>query len=213
MMRLVPSAMFLLPLFMLSASAALAQTPAAPPVEEGPFFVEGSLAATFGHSSASAYGAEIGYQVDDAWHIIIEAGHMGNITTSDVEDRANEIGAAIGSAANVVQKGNYGDIGVRYKIMDYDRWRPYATLGLGVISVDTETTFADPNIEVALGADLSGHTTKTFLMIGGGVTTNVYKTWFADLSYRFGRAFGSDSIEDDKGANTQRLQFGFGLRF
>ena len=214
MMRLLRSVMFSLPLLALSASAAFAQTPAAPPAEEGPFFAEFNLAATLGHSSGSAYGAEIGYRINPVWHIIIEAGHMGNITTADVEERAHEIGTAVGSTANVVQKGNFGDVGVRYAVMDYGRWHPYATMGIGVISVDTETAFADPSIDVALGSDLSGHTTKTFFMIGGGVSTPVYKTWFVDASYRFGHIFANTgAIEDDQGANTQRVQVGFGLRF
>src|SRR5689334_14762318 len=116
MMRLVRSALVFVPLFALSASAAVAQTPASTPPAQGPFYVEGDVAATLGHSSGSAYGAEIGYQLNDAWHIYVEAGHMGNITTADAEARASHIATSIGTTANVVQKGNYGDVGVRYQV-------------------------------------------------------------------------------------------------
>jgi hypothetical protein len=35
-----------------------------------------------------------------------------------------------------------------------------------------------------------------------------------DISYRYGLIFSnSDTIEDDKGLNTQRLQLGIGVRF
>jgi opacity protein-like surface antigen len=172
------------------------------------------VGATFGHSSSSNYGAEIGYRINAKWQIFIEAGHMGNITSADAESRANKLATALGTTANVVQKGNYGDAGVRYRLMDSGRWHVYATTGIGATSVDTETSFASGGTNVALGSDLSGHVTKTFFVVGGGVTTPITSKIFGDLSYRFGRIFpNTGAIEDDKGINTQRLQVGIGFRF
>lgn len=214
MMRFVWSAIVFAPLFTLCASPVFAQTPAAQPLTEGPFYAEGAVAATFGHDSGSAYGAEIGYKLNDTLHVFVEAGHMGNIMTNDTQVRADRIAAAIGAAATVVQKGNFGDVGIRYRLMDSGRWHPYAAVGMGVVSVDTETSFSSNGDDVHLGADLSGHVVKPLLMIGAGVTTPISGSWFADLSYRFGRIFtNSGAVEDDKAANTQRVQVGFGLRF
>jgi opacity protein-like surface antigen len=212
MMRLVCSAIVFIPLFALTVTPALAQTSTA---VDAPFYAEGDVAATLGHSSGSAYGAEAGYQLNDDWHVYLEAGHMGNITTADAEVRADTIAGALGTTANVVQKGNYFDVGVRYRVLDpFGRWHPYVTTGLGLVSVDTETVFDSSSVDVALGSDLSGHVNKPLLVLGFGVTTVVSGSWFADLSYRFGRLFANGSaIEDDKGTNTQRVQVGFGLRF
>ncbi|MCC7417876.1 MAG: outer membrane beta-barrel protein [Acidobacteria bacterium] len=210
MMRLVRSAMIFVPLGALLAAPAAAQ----PPAVEAPFYVEGAVAATLGHASGSLFGAELGYRMNDTWELFVEGGHMGNITTADAERRAGLIGAALGGTANVVQKGNYGDIGVRYRLLAGRRWHPYATAGLGVISVDTETELSGSAVEVVLGADLSGHVTKTFLVLGAGVTTPVSGRWFADLSYRYGRIFpNSGAIDEDQGVNTQRVQAAIGLAF
>lgn len=218
MKRFTCSVSALITVITLLASSAAAQTPKAqtPAPEERPFFIEVTAAATLGHKSASSYGAEAGYRLTNELQVVIEGGHMGNITGTDVENRANKIAAAIGATANVVQRGNYGDVGVRYRLMDSGMWHSYLVAGVGAVAMDTETTFSANNsgVNVALGADLFGHVTKTFFMIGGGATVPLLKRYFGDVSYRFGRVFpNSGAIEGDKGTNTQRVQFGFGVRF
>lgn len=216
MMRVACSATLLVPVFTLVTSVALAQTPATPAADEGPLSVQVTAAATLGHKSASAFGAEVGYRLSDTLELFVEAGHMGNVTTADIEGRANKIALALRGTANVVQSANFGDVGVRYRLMNSGMWRSYVAMGLGLANIDTETTFATlaTDVSVALGADLSGHVVKPLLVIGGGVTRPVGSRYFVDGSYRYGRIFPkSSAVDADKGGNTQRVQVGFGMRF
>ncbi len=67
---------------------------------------------------------------------------------------------------------------------------------------------------VQLGADLAGSTVKPMITIAVGVSRGFAGRAFMDLSYRYGLIFSSaDTIEDDKGLSTQRVQLGVGVRF
>jgi opacity protein-like surface antigen len=93
--------------------------------------------------------------------------------------------------------------------------------GAGLAHVTTEVAFAvngtvvDPaQFGVQLGGDLSGGTNKAIIIVGGGVNIPFMKRYFADLGYRYGQILAkTGEIETDKGIKTQRVVFGFGVRF
>jgi opacity protein-like surface antigen len=202
--------------FTLGASAAQAQTAAPDPGEGGRYSAQFDAAATLGHTSSSSFGGELDYRVAQKWTVSFEFGRMRNITTSDVQTRANVIANAIQGTANATQKATYYDFGVRYRVTPRGMWHPYLAAGLGAATVTTDTSFQSGATEVlvATGADLQGTVTKPLLVIGGGVTVPFASRYFVDGSYRYGRIFARTGvIENDNGINTQRVQIGVGIHF
>jgi opacity protein-like surface antigen len=61
---------------------------------------------------------------------------------------------------------------------------------------------------VQLGGDLLEDETKALVTFGVGARFNVRGNLVADASYRYARIFLSE-----QGLNTNRLQFGIGVRF
>jgi opacity protein-like surface antigen len=186
-------------------------------------YAELTVAATLGHKSASSIGGEAGYTLSDTWQVFLEAGRMGNVATADVDARALTIGNAIGANVSTAQRAAYFDIGAKYRLNEYGRWRPYAILGVGAAAVKTTTNFTIGGNDVTgqldqhgvqLGNDLSGTLTKAFLTVGVGTNATLGKRYLLDLAYRYGRIFPrTGRIANDQGINTQRLQAGIGIRF
>jgi opacity protein-like surface antigen len=186
------------------------------------WYGELTAAATLGHKSDSSVGGEVGYTWTEERQLFLEVGRMGNVATSAVDERAQIIAQAIGASASVAQKATYFDAGLKYRLAERGRWRPYGLLGLGVARVKTETNFSVNGNDVTnqldqfgvqLGSDLSGSVTKFLLTLGVGANVPFGSRYLADLSYRYGRIFASGAIEDDTGINTQRVQGGVGIRF
>jgi opacity protein-like surface antigen len=187
------------------------------------WYAEFTAAATLGHKSDSSVGGELGYTWTDERQLFLELGRIGNVATSAVDDRAQFIARAIGASVSVAQKATYFDAGLKYRLAERGRWRPYGLVGLGLARVKTESNFSVNGNDVTnqldqfgvlLGSDLSGSVTKFFLTVGVGANAPFGKRYLADLSYRFGRIFArGGAIEDDAGINTQRVQGGVGIRF
>jgi opacity protein-like surface antigen len=187
------------------------------------WYAEFTAAATLGHKSDSSVGGELGYTWTDERQLFLELGQMGNVATSAVDERAQFIARAIGASASVAQKATYFDAGLKYRLAERGRWRPYGLVGLGLARVKTESNFTVNGNDVTdqldqygvlLGSDLSGSVTKFFLTLGVGANVPFGRRYLADLSYRFGRIFPrGGAIEDDTGINTQRVQGGVGILF
>jgi len=187
------------------------------------WYAEFTAAATLGHKSDSSVGGELGYTWTDERQLFFEFGRMGNVATSAVDERAQFIARAIGASASVAQKATYFDAGLKYRLAERGKWRPYGLLGLGLARVKTQSNFSVNGNDVTnqldqfgvqLGSDLSGSVTKFFLTVGVGANVPFGRRYLADLSYRYGRIFGrGGAIEDDAGINTQRVQGGVGIRF
>jgi opacity protein-like surface antigen len=200
--------------------SAQAQTAAEPR-----WYGEVTAAATLGHKSDSAFGAEGGGRLTNMLVVFAEGGHMGNVGNTDLEARAqkiaNFIGGTVGSTA---YKMNYFDAGVRYQVPIATRYHPYVAIGFGVASIKPEATFAVNGTDVTgqleqlgvqLGADLSESQTRPLFTFGGGVMINFAKRYFADATYRYGRTSQAEESGEViiQGLNTQRLQIGGGIRF
>jgi opacity protein-like surface antigen len=203
------------------AGTAHAQTAGTTGPDRG--YAELTVGATLGHKSDSSIGGEAGYTLSDTWQLFLEGGRMGNVATADVDARAALIGSAIGATVSTVQRAAYFDIGAKYRLYEYGRWRPYALLGVGATGVKTTVNFNIGGDDVTgrldqygvqLGRDLSGAVTKGFLTIGAGANATFGRRYLLDLSYRYGRILSKKSaIVNDVGINTQRLQAGVGIRF
>jgi opacity protein-like surface antigen len=204
-----------------AAGTARAQTAGATVPDRG--YAAFTIGATFGHKSDSSIGGEVAYGLTDALQVFLEGGRMRNVATTDVNARAQKIATAVGASSSTVQKATYYDAGLKWRLPRYDRWRPYALLGVGAASLRTETSFSVggndatkrlDQLGVQLGSDLSGTLTKIFLTIGVGTNITFGQRFLADLSYRYGRIFPKTSeIDDDRGINAQRVQAGVGIRF
>jgi opacity protein-like surface antigen len=217
MMRFVRVVTALLVFLLAGAAVSRAQGTAFEPR----WYAEFAVAATLGHKSDSSLGLELGMQMSPTIDVFIEAGHMGNVGTTDLEARAQTVATAIGgTVASTADKVNYLDIGLRYKFTPRNQWHPYAALGIGVARVSPEvlwvvdgvTTDAPPG--VTLGNDLTDSLNKFLLMIGGGTTYRFGTRYFVDGSYRYGHIFPkTGAIENDVAIKTQRVQIAFGVRF
>lgn len=185
--------------------------------------LQGDVAATLGHTSASSFGVEVGRRWKDTWDLFFEAGRMGNVTTKDLQGRADLIGTALGASTNPVQHAVYYDIGVRHSLMPAGSWNPYVAVGVGGARVNTHTTFTVNGSDVTsaleaaglqLGVDLGGSVSKPFVMVGGGVNVPYKSKYFFDGSVRYGRILARTGVIDgDTGINTLRVQLGFGFGF
>jgi hypothetical protein len=195
--------------------------------DQSQFYADFTLGATFGHQSSGSVGAEAGVHVADNLDVFFEGGHMKNVGTQDLDNRAQVIGNAVGATVSTAYKVNYFDVGVRYhlpvspKPVFNHSYVPYAVLGVGAAPVRSETalsvngtTVPPESLGVQFGNDLNGTVTKAIIVLGIGATTPFARRYFADLSFRYGRILArTGQIENDKGINTARLQIAVGVRF
>jgi opacity protein-like surface antigen len=200
------------------ARSALAQSaPAADPS----MYVELNLGPTLGHKSDKFVGGEAGFRLTSNLDVFIEASHMGNVATSDLDDRAAIIANFLGGTASTAFKVNHGAVGLRYNIDATPTIHPYVLGAVGLAHVTTEVAFTvngtatDPATRgVQLGGDLSGSQNKTILVFGFGVRVPFKTQFFADLGYRYGQILAkTDNFETDKAIPTQRVVLGVGVRF
>jgi opacity protein-like surface antigen len=193
-------------------------------VDAGKWAAQVDGAVTLGHSSSSSFGGEVDRRVGNAWELFLEAGHMRDVTTKTLQDRAAIIADAIGGTAHAVQTATYYDVGLRYHLMPEGKWNPYVAVGLGAARASTATTFTvngaqltDSQLaddDVSLGLDLDGYVTKPFLLVGAGVSLPLKNRYFLDGSLRYGHIFPrSGVIDGDTGVSTVRVQIGLGIRF
>jgi opacity protein-like surface antigen len=208
---------------LLFARGVSAQTPAPAAQssdEETPFYAAVDAAATFGHKSAGAFGGELGYHIHKSFDVFLEAGHMSNVGTSDLDARAQGLANSLGGSSSASYKVNFFDLGVRYSlpIDAHPQLHPYVMAGFGLAAVTSETVITvngqplGPD-QITYSNDLNGKQNKSMLMIGFGAKYAFGERYFADLSYRYGYIFPADAISNDTGIPTQRLQIGVGIRF
>ena len=198
------------------AGVAQAQTPAAsaPPRK----YVEFTVGPTFGHRSDVSVGAEGGIPLSESFDVFIEGGRMRNVPTRDLDAAANVVANYIGGTGVAKQPVGYFDVGLRYLIPTTNQFEPYVLLGLGAGMVSRRSTFTANGTDVTsqlldkygvqLGEDLTGSATKALVAFGLGARFNVRHNTIGDVSYRYGRIF-----LPEEGLNTNRLQFGIGIRF
>ena len=204
------------------AGSAWAQTPT-PTSTPDHFYGEVTGGATFGSKVGGSIGGELGYWLTDKLAIFVEGGRLTNVTQSDITSRANATAAFIGGSATATQKANYINIGMVYKLpLSGGRLKPYVVAGAGGARLIRDSHFtvngADVTGEllgtygVQLGSDLSGHVDKLMVIAGLGARLPFGDRFFGDIGYRYGY-IAKDSDTGLPAVNTNRLQFGFGLRF
>jgi opacity protein-like surface antigen len=196
------------------ASVSQAQTTPAPLRK----YVEFAVGPTFGHKADVSLGAEGGFPLSESFDVFAEGGWMRNIATSDLDAAAAVVARFIGGTSKTKQSVGYFDAGLRYVIPTTGRFEPYVSLGVGAAKVSRSATFAVGGSDVTgqlldrfgvqLGGDLLENETKALVTVGLGAHVNVSKRLIGDLSYRYGRIFLTG-----QGLNTNRLQFGIGVRF
>jgi opacity protein-like surface antigen len=191
------------------------------PADDSKFNVEFNLGPTLGHKSDTFFGGEVGWRLTKDLDIYVEAMHMGNVGTTDLDDRATIIANFLGGTAASAFVVTGGDVGVKYHFIATPMIHPYVLAGIGIAHVSTEVEFAvngtviDPATRgVQLGADLSGTQNKTLLVFGFGARVPFKARYFADLGYRYGHIFAkTDAFETDTSIPTQRIVFGVGVKF
>lgn len=198
------------------AGVAQAQTmPGSPALRK---YVEFTIGPTFGHKSNVALGAEGGFPLSDSFDVFVEGGRMRNVATSDLDAAAAVVAQFIAGTGEAKQSVGYFDAGLRYLIPTTGRYEPYVLFGVGVAKVSRSATFTVGGTDVTgelldrfgvqLGGDLLEDETKALVTFGVGARFNVRGNLVADASYRYARIFLSE-----QGLNTNRLQFGIGVRF
>jgi opacity protein-like surface antigen len=214
--------------WMLGVRSAEAQAPV-PLSEEGTYRAEFVGGPTFGNKASGSLGGEFDYRLSEGFDVFFEAGHMFDVATSDIENRADRVGAFIGATADAKQAVNYFNVGVKYRfpVFGYNFftiWVPYIGLAGGVATVKNRTKFEVNGTDVTdqlldqygveLGNDLTDSQTKGMLTIVVGAQRKFRNKYFIDISYRYGRIYAkSDAIVDDVAIGTNRVQGGFGMHF
>ncbi len=219
MMRIARAVVLVFVVALGGSTAAVAQGTSS---GESRFYAQLDVAATLGHTSSGAIGAEAGYRFRPRIDVFAEGGHIGNVTSADMQTAANLIANNVGASANPVAKVNYFDVGARYHFVVTPTIHPYVAIGIGVAHVSNETTFtvngttvSPDSLGIQTGADLNGSETNAFLMIGGGTTVSFSRRYYVDLSYRFGGVLGATNALTGSGSTlvTNRVQLGIGMTF
>ena len=221
MMRVARVVSFVLIGFAAFAVRSEAQISAPVGAEMPKFFAAVDAAATFGHKSSGAFGGEAGMQVNKMIAVSIEGGHMINVGTAELDQKAQNIANSVGATASSAYKVNFFDVAVRYTPQMTWKAQPYIMWGFGLAKVTAETELAvngtvvpPESLGVQFGTDLNGSVNKGMMVIGGGAMYPLSNRYFVDGSFRYGRIFADEGeIENDHGINTNRLQVGFGIRF
>jgi opacity protein-like surface antigen len=192
----------------------------AAPAADSKMYAEINFGPTLGHKSDAFVGGEFGYRLTETLDLFVEGGHMGNVATSDLDDRAAIIANHLGGTASTAFKVNHFDVGVRYRIDATPTIHPYVLGAVGFANVKTEVAFSvngtviDPSSTVQIGSDLSGTLNKTMIVIGFGINVPFKTRFFGDLGYRYGAILANtDNFETDKTISTQRIVLGAGIRF
>jgi opacity protein-like surface antigen len=192
----------------------------AAPAADSQMYAEINFGPTLGHKSDAFVGGEFGYRLTETLDLFVEGGHMGNVATTDLDDRAAIIANHLGGTASTAFKVNHFDVGVRYRIDGTPTIHPYVLGAIGVAHVNTEVAFSvngtviDPSSTVQVGSDLSGSLNKTMIVIGFGINVPFKTRFFGDLGYRYGAILSkTDNFETDKTISTQRIVLGAGIRF
>ena len=184
-------------------------------------YLEFNFGPTLGHKSDKFVGGEAGLRLAGGLDVFIEASHMGNVATTDLDDRATIIANHLGGTVSTAFKVNHGAAGLRYRMNASPMVHPYVLGAVGIAQVQTQVEFAvngtaiDPASRgVQLGGDLSGTHNKTIVIVGFGVNVPFATRFFADLGYRYGQILAkTDNFETDKAIPTQRVVLGIGVRF
>jgi opacity protein-like surface antigen len=205
----------------LAVAATPAQAQTKPAGAESTMYAELNFGPTLGHKSDAFVGGEFGLRVMDNLDVIVEASHMGNVGTTDLDDRAVIIANYLGGTAATAFKVNHVAFGARYNFEVSPKVHPYVLAGVGFASVKTDVEFSvngtavDPATRgVQLGGDLTGTHNKAIVVFGFGVNVPFKTRFFGDLGYRFGQILAkTDNFETDKRIPTQRIVLGAGIRF
>jgi opacity protein-like surface antigen len=199
-------------------TSAQAQTPSAG--SDSKMYAEINFGPTLGHKSDAFVGGEFGYRLTLGLDVLVEVSHMGNVATSDLDERATVIANHLGGTASTAFKVTEFAAGVRYRFPVTGRFQPYVLGAVGAANVKTEVAFTvngttiDPSATVQLGSDLSGSLNKTIVVLGFGVNVPFKTRFFGDLGYRYGQILAkTDNFETDKSIPTQRVILGVGVRF
>lgn len=188
---------------------------------EPKLYVELNGGPTLGHKSDKFFGGEAGLMLTDGLDVFIEASHIGNAGTSDLDTNAQTFATFLGGTVSAGYKVNHGAIGLRYRVPASPRVHPYVLAGVGLAQVTPEVVYTvggsviDPAARgVQLGGDLSGSRNKTIVIFGVGVNVPFKTRFFADLGYRYGRILANvEDVENDTAIPTQRIILGAGIRF
>jgi len=191
------------------------------PADDSKFNVEFNFGPTLGHKSDKFIGGDFGWRLTKDLDIYVEATHMGNVGTSDLDDRAAAIADFLGATASTAYVVNAVDFGVKYNFIVTPMIHPYVLAGIGVAHVSTEVEFAvngtviDPGASVQLGSDLSDSTNRGIFVVGFGVKVPFKQRFFGDIGYRFGQIFSKSTADGVllPSIPTQRVVLGVGMRF
>ena len=206
----------------LGIGARSAQAQVQPGAADSKLYVELNFGPTLGHKSNAFVGGELGYRLTPDLDLIVDISHMGNVGTTELDNRAALIANFLGGTAATAYKTNTFAFGARYRIPVSANVSPYVLGAVGVANVSTEVQFTvngttiDPGTrpDLQLGTDLSGSTNRALLVIGFGVNVPFKQRFFGDLGYRYGQIFSKTLDTETLGSiPTQRIVLGVGVRF
>lgn len=176
---------------------------------------------TTGDQQGGAIGGEATVRVWRMLDAVVGGSQLSDITPDDLVAGATTVATAARASAEVQQRANVFEAGVRLRIPTGTRLQPYALVGGGMARVTTDTVFrkggaeADPNaIGIQLGRDLDHQATKTSLLLGAGVDIAIGRHGAIDAGVRFNRLFANTTdVPGDIDRDVLRLQVGVGIRF
>jgi opacity protein-like surface antigen len=206
------------------ASMARAQTPVtqqtAPPTHDRGY-VEAVAESAFGNVTSQSFGAEFGVTVRPGLQVFGSFGNIRDVATPEIGAAALTIAGALSQlqsgavSFSVKEPVTFFLGGVRYRIQNTSKLKPYVSAGVGMATVKKDVNFFIAGADaastlsqyVALGSDVSGDESKMMFTVGGGAVYPVWRDVFVDLHYQFGR------ISTDTPITVNRAGLGLGIRF
>lgn len=178
-------------------------------------------AVTFGDRQGDAIGGEATVRLTRMIDVVVGGSQLSDITPDDLVAGATMVATAAGASADVHQRADVFEAGVRVRIPTGTWLQPYALVGGGTARVTTDTVFrkggaeVDPaTIGIQLGRDLDHKATKPSVILGAGLDMSIGRHLAIDAGVRFNRLFANTAdVPGDVDRNVLRLQIGAGIRF
>ena len=215
------------------AATAAAQTPAPPaktnvapadiPTPVVNLWYAGIVTGAAGaKKGGAAAGGEAGVRAWRTVDVSLEVGWFQNAANSRPLGAAATLAGFLqstygkSSTSTVRVPITYGTLNGRWVFESARKYRPYGVLGLGGARVVRKPTFTLDGADitgtlgqygVALGADLTGHSSHPAVTLGVGVLIP-YKKWYGDVGYRL-----TTVMTTGQSTKVNRFNVGFGARF
>lgn len=188
-------------------------------------YIEAVGQSSFGNVTSQSFGVEAGVTIRPRLQVFVEVGRTNDVSSSELGSAAQTIAGALARTQSAVgftvkEPATFVDGGLRFVLVPpgESRVQPYVLGGAGIARLEKNVRFSVGGSDVTdslsqapfyitLGSDLSGSSTSTMLVGGGGVAVP-WKRLVIDFQVRIGRI-----LAEEQAFTVGRAGIGVGVRF